>query len=116
EGDLRVPASDRELLVPGGECQSADVATMFADLRQFLPGCRIPQPHGLVEAPRGESLAVAGERDRVHFRGMPLKLTDLLARCRIPETHDRVVARGGQYAPVRRVGHGVHVLALGRPA
>jgi len=92
--------------------KTEDDAFLAGQGPQQLARCRIPEDELLVEARRGEGLAVGRIGDGLEETGVPLQGHQGLPGQHVPDHDGAVVASRGKPLPVGAEGHGVDYVAV----
>src|SRR5260370_34587946 len=71
-------------------------------------GGSIPQPHGLIEACRGETFAVGAEVHAGHAGAVAAENMECLTSCGVPDINGFVPISRGETPAVRMKGHATH--------
>src|SRR5262249_52985250 len=98
EAGVGVVSSRGDLVSGGAEGHADDSIGMAAERRELAAGVRVPEPDGLVIAPRDDPPAVAVEREAVDRPPMTAEDPRLSPGGGAPEA-DRAVGRGHGDAP-----------------
>src|SRR6516164_7874054 len=81
----------------------------------LLPGRQVPDPHGLIGAPRGDESAVGAVGHAYQMAGMAREVRDPSARGGIPDLHPGIAAADRRdLAPVGAERHGADPTETGR--
>src|SRR5262249_54155371 len=76
------------------ECDVPDPIAMTDECPGLLPGRQVPDPHGLIGAPRGEEPAAGAVGDTNQMAGMAGEVRDQSARGQIPDLHASLAPAG----------------------